>query len=380
MLQTRRPALSGNALKGIAILAMTLDHLTWTLWPGYATDWWVLVCHVLGRVTAPIMWFFVVEGYHYTHDVKKYAVRLFALAVVSHFAYDFCFGIPFLPLSTGPFNQTGVVWSLAWGLVLLVIHDDARLKGWVKLVLTFLICAITFPSDWSCIAAVAILYMGQARGDFRRQMCWLMVWSAVYALVYFFFIDKVYALVQLGTCLAIPLLRCYDGAVGVKTGYTKASGRTLVSCAQRGATRFVCVTLSDPDDWNDHTHLLDWAFENYAYRAVAGDTPVYAVPVLSGTVQVCAVAPEREAYLLLRPEDTVTLTAELPRFAFAPVQQGTRAGTLTAVGPAGQNVTVALCYRDPAALDPSVKATPFARLGRLWTRVSRYFSAYYPEF
>lgn len=80
MLQTRRPALSGNALKGIAILAMTLDHLTWTLWPGYAADWWVLVCHLLGRVTAPIMWFFIVEGYHYTHDVKKYAVRLFALA------------------------------------------------------------------------------------------------------------------------------------------------------------------------------------------------------------------------------------------------------------------------------------------------------------
>lgn len=44
-----------------------------------------------------------------------------------------------------------------------------------------------------------------------------------------------------------------------------------------------------------HTRLLDWAFENYAYRAVAGDTPVYAVPVLSGTVQVCAVTPEQEA-------------------------------------------------------------------------------------
>ena len=75
MLQTRRPALSGNALKGIAILAMTLDHLTWTLWPGYSTAWWVLLLHLLGRVTAPIMWFFVVEGYHYTHDVKKYAVH-----------------------------------------------------------------------------------------------------------------------------------------------------------------------------------------------------------------------------------------------------------------------------------------------------------------
>lgn len=176
------------------------------------------------------------------------------------------------------------------------------------------------------------------------------------------------------------LLRSYDGAVGVKTGYTKASGRALVSCAQRDATRFVCVTLSDPDDWNDHARLLDWAFANYAYRAVTGDTPVYAVPVLSGTVQVCAATPEREVYLLLHPEDTVTLTAELPRFAFAPVEQGARVGTLTATGPDGQSVSVALCYAEPAALDPDVKITPFARLGRLWTRVSRYFSAYYPEF
>lgn len=98
--------------------------------------------------------------------------------------------------------------------MLLVIHDDARLKDWVKIALTFVICAVTFPSDWSCVAAMAILFMGQARGDFRKQMGWLMVWSAVYALVYFFFIDKVYALVQLGTALAIPLLRCYDGTRG----------------------------------------------------------------------------------------------------------------------------------------------------------------------
>lgn len=176
------------------------------------------------------------------------------------------------------------------------------------------------------------------------------------------------------------LLRCYDGAIGVKTGYTKATGRTLVSCAQRGATRFVCVTLSDPDDWNDHMRLLDWAFENYAYRAVAGDASVYAVPVLSGTVQVCAAVPEEPAYLLVHPDDPVVLKTELPRFAFAPVEQGARAGTLTATGPDGQSVSVALCYAEPAALDPDVKITPLARLGRLWTRVSRYFSAYYPEF
>ena len=209
-----KKTLDANQLKLIAIFAMTVDHIAWLLFPGYAKGALPVVMHIIGRLTCPIMCYFIAEGFHYTRSKARYAGRLLLLAVVSHFAYDFCFGIPFLPLSTGPFNQTGVVWSLAWGLVLLVIHDNARLKGWIKLVLTFLICVITFPSDWSCIAAVAILYMGQARGDFRRQMCWLMVWSAVYALVYFFFIDKIYALVQLGTCLAIPLLRCYDGTRG----------------------------------------------------------------------------------------------------------------------------------------------------------------------
>ena len=173
------------------------------------------------------------------------------------------------------------------------------------------------------------------------------------------------------------LLRSYDGAVGVKTGYTKTAGRTLVSCAQRGTTQFVCVTLSDPDDWNDHTHLLDWAFENYEYRCVAGDTPVYAVPVLSATVELCAAAPERPAYLLVHPDDQVSLKAELPRFTFAPVEQGAQAGTLTATGPDGQSVTVPLRYAEPAALDPDVKITPLARLGRLWTHACRYFSSYY---
>lgn len=173
------------------------------------------------------------------------------------------------------------------------------------------------------------------------------------------------------------LLRSYDGAVGVKTGYTKTAGRTLVSCAQRGTTQFVCVTLSDPDDWNDHTHLLDWAFENYEYRCVAGDTPVYAVPVLSATVELCAAAPERPAYLLVHPDDPVSLKAELPRFTFAPVEQGAQAGILTATGPDGQSVSVALCYAEPAALDPDVKITPLARLGRLWTHACRYFSSYY---
>lgn len=213
--------LNANQLKLIAIIAMTVDHLTWTLCPGYSTKWWVLLLHIIGRLTAPIMWFFIVEGYHYTHDVKKYAVRLFTLAVISHFAYNFCFGISFIPFKKSVFNQTGVVWSLAWGLVLLCVNDSRKLKSWQKTILTVLICLITFPSDWSCIAVMAILFMGANRQDFGKQMFWMMFWTAVYALVYFLFIDRVYAVVQLFTCLTIPFLRLYNGKRGTWRGMGK---------------------------------------------------------------------------------------------------------------------------------------------------------------
>ncbi len=210
----RTSGLSANQLKLIAIAAMTLDHLTWTVFPGYSTQWYVMLAHVLGRLTAPIMWFFIAEGYHHTRNVRRYTKRLFILAFVSHFAYNFCFNIPCFPFQDSVFNQTGVVWSLAWGLVLLRIYDSPQCKPWQKLAATAFACIITFPSDWSCVATMAVLFLGQYRGNFRKQMLWLMVWTVVYAGVYFFFIDKVYALIQLGTCLTIPLLRFYNGERG----------------------------------------------------------------------------------------------------------------------------------------------------------------------
>lgn len=216
-----KKGLNANQLKLIAIVAMTVDHLTWTICPGYSTVWWVIVLHVVGRLTAPIMWFFIAEGYHYTHNVRKYAGRLFLLAVISHFAYNFCFGIPFVPFQTTVFNQTGVVWSLAWGLVLLCVNDSTRLKAWQKNLMILVVCLLTFPSDWSCIASMAILFIGIHRGNFKEQMKWMMIWTLVYAAVYFVFIDRVYALIQLGTCLTIPLLRLYNGKKGTWKGMGK---------------------------------------------------------------------------------------------------------------------------------------------------------------
>ena len=209
-----KKGLNSNQLKLIAIIAMTVDHLAWVIWPGYQTQWWQLALHCIGRITAPTMWFFVAEGYHYTHSFKKYALRLLAFAVISHFAYNFAFGIPFIPFTTTAFNQTSVIWSLFWGLILLKVNGSDKLATWQKISIIFIACAVSFCSDWSCIATMAILYIGTYRGNFNKQMTWMMIWVAVYAAVYFLFINKVYAVIQLFAALAIPLLKSYNGERG----------------------------------------------------------------------------------------------------------------------------------------------------------------------
>ena len=57
------------------------------------------------------------------------------------------------------------------------------------------------------------------------------------------------------------MLVSYEGANGVKTGYTKSSGRCLVSSAKRGDVTLIAVTLHSHDDWREHTAMLDYGFD-----------------------------------------------------------------------------------------------------------------------
>ena len=98
--------LNSNHLKIIAIIAMTIDHIADLLYPGMPNIFISNVMHIIGRLTAPIMFFFICEGYHYTKDIKKYISRLFIFALISHFAYCFAFGINFIPFSTFSFFCT----------------------------------------------------------------------------------------------------------------------------------------------------------------------------------------------------------------------------------------------------------------------------------
>ena len=119
------------------------------------------------------------------------------------------------------------------------------------------------------------------------------------------------------------LLWQYPDAAGVKTGYTKAAGRTLVSCAERDGRRLIAVTLCDPDDWRDHAALLDYGFAAYKMTQIVQEGQALCrIPVAGGKedrVSICAGG--AFAYPLLADEDP-ELRLKLPQFLFAPVLYG----------------------------------------------------------
>lgn len=214
-----KKTLNGDQLKLIAILAMTVDHVTDLIYPGFPAVPAAILLHIIGRLTAPIMWFFISEGFHYTHDIRKYLLRLGGFAVISHFAYCFAFGIDPVPFRSGIFNQTSVMYPLFVGaLVLWLQNSGVRMREWQRTAAVFLLIWSAFPGDWSCIAVLSVVGMYRNRGDLKKQMTAILPWVLLYAAVSFFFVDRAYGLVQPFVFLVYPLLKRYNGQRGKGKG------------------------------------------------------------------------------------------------------------------------------------------------------------------
>ena len=160
------------------------------------------------------------------------------------------------------------------------------------------------------------------------------------------------------------LLREYDGCLGLKTGYTMAAGRTLVTCAERDGARYVCVTLNDPDDWDDHKALYDWAFANYSFAEVIPAGLSYEVPLISGTEMTAPAETEGAAYALIQNGESYDMELELPAFAFAPISEGERAGRAVACSDGQEIASVRIVYSEDVEVDRELKLTPGERFLR----------------
>ena len=123
------------------------------------------------------------------------------------------------------------------------------------------------------------------------------------------------------------LLWRVEGADGVKTGYTKAAGRILVSSAERNGRRLIAVTIDDPDDWKDHQALLEEGFSRYTIRRVVNaGQKVGTLEVAGGQCQQVAVLAAEDFDYALAREEKPQLALPGTGFVYAPAVEGADAG------------------------------------------------------
>lgn len=138
------------------------------------------------------------------------------------------------------------------------------------------------------------------------------------------------------------MLSRYDGAIGLKTGFTKKTGRCLVSAAERDGLCLIAVTLGAPDDWNDHSRMLDLGFSAYervTFFDVGEFTFSYSV---CGGLESSVTLSNSEPLALSLPKGkkntSKTLVNSHSHFEFAPVYVGDTLATVT-LSCAGKSVT-----------------------------------------
>ncbi len=125
------------------------------------------------------------------------------------------------------------------------------------------------------------------------------------------------------------MLRQYDGCIGLKTGYTQKSGRCLVSAAERDGVVMIAVTINSPDDWNDHSKLLDYGFSRYQKIELCPADFQFCLPVVGGKESYVLVGVEQSlSVTLLQESGVIEQKIECPRYLYAPIIAGDICGQM----------------------------------------------------
>ena len=216
--------LSRDRLKIIAIIAMVIDHFAWGFVDFHTPLGQVL--HIIGRLTLPIMCFFIAEGFRKTSDLKRYIHRMVGFSVVS--------ALPFWYFFKEQYGyRQNVIFDLTLGLIMLTVLEHKEIKKPAKVVLAAVIFALSIVlGGWPITPILFILsfYYGQT---FARKAMWFIISdvATIASLAVFIYLNGIYhfmpgidswvwqdKLYFLGFILALPLLKTYNGIRGRDVG------------------------------------------------------------------------------------------------------------------------------------------------------------------
>lgn len=126
------------------------------------------------------------------------------------------------------------------------------------------------------------------------------------------------------------LLWMYDGCIGVKTGFTKAAGRCLVSAAEKDGMTLIAVTLNAPDDWNDHINMLNYGYENFSLKNIVSKSQQICTAKAMGAEDTpISVNPADDIFYPIKKDETINSEVSIYPNLSAPINQGEKVGTLT---------------------------------------------------
>ncbi len=223
----KKGVLNKAQLQMIAAAAMLLDH---TAVFAYANPILYYIMHIIGRTTIVIMCYFVAEGYHKTHDIYKYIIRMGIFAAVSQIPF-YLYHLMAVPQSlysfcAGNYTNRNVIFTLFCGLCILTVLKS-EFKPVVKLAAFCAALYVTRNSDWSQTAILLIIVFGCIRNNKRMQLT-----AAAAVLILrmgvmcvglasqmmsngFVYLGSIFWLaVQAGGFLALPLIALYNGNKG----------------------------------------------------------------------------------------------------------------------------------------------------------------------
>ena len=138
--------LNATQIKVIAIIAMTIDHIAYAFVPAGTIMNYIM--HLVGKTTAPIMCFFLAEGFRHTHDKKKYLLRLLSFAVISQPVY-YVFVMKAVPDNIFQvLTSMNILFTLSLGFISLLILTNDRLSQTAKCILTAITVSFGQFGDW----------------------------------------------------------------------------------------------------------------------------------------------------------------------------------------------------------------------------------------
>ena len=124
------------------------------------------------------------------------------------------------------------------------------------------------------------------------------------------------------------LLKSYDGSIGIKTGFTKKSGRCLVSAAERNGITLISVTLDAPNDWIDHKRMLDFGFCSLELLELCHKGDYYQeIKVLGGNKESISISAKENISIIKDKNTKITNEyVSIPKYLIAPIEKNTVIG------------------------------------------------------